>query len=166
MANITISRELEHLGLLPKDAPVLFLVPVALVAWSDGHADMTEIEALASKHATLECDGDVLCISERARQFLYYNFVYQRPTEAMRKQTLALLAELLDTTAPDKAMKVRDMIAMMCIEMAHSTGKGLLGMVWKLDDDEKLTILDIAHALKIYESAEARRKLAEIGIGT
>ena len=164
MQNSKIDIQLDELGLQPEDAEALFLAPMALVAWADGKADMTELETLASKHSVRNCPENVLCISERARKFIYYNFVYTRPRKELEEKVINLLKEIMDGSSAERNNQMRDMITGMCLAVAKSSGSGLLGFIKKLDKREKEAMRQLVEKLRLQEGAKASQMLKEAGI--
>ncbi len=164
MSKTSIAVQLNELGLQAEDAKALLLAPVAVVAWADGEADMTELETIASKHATRNCTEDVLCISESARQFIYYNFVYTRPPRDLQEKVLALLRRILDSGAAERNRQLRDAVTAMCLEVAKSSGSGLLGFIRKLDKKEKEAMRQLVEKLQLQDGNEAPQMLKEAGV--
>lgn len=158
MSSQSLNDELAELGLEPRDRAALLLVPMAAIAWADGKADMAELDAIAEKHCPPESsvrEEGVLPLTEKARQFLNTKLLYQKPDEAFVARLVGLLLELLDETTGDTAVRKRDQIAGMCIDVADRSG-GFLGLFGRVSPAEKKAMQDLFETLRLYEGSRAR----------
>jgi hypothetical protein len=105
---------------------VLFLVPLAAVAWAEGQPGSAELVAIASHHARGRCAEELGCFSAEARQFFYYHFVYGRPSAALVGLALLLLARFLAEMPPEAAGRTVAMVRAACEDVARSAGGGVL----------------------------------------
>ena len=158
-----LDTELARLGLSGDDAQALFLVPAALVAWADGHVDMKELETLASRHRPADCQGAMVCLSDRGRQFLYHHFIYVKPDHETITNTLRLVSAMLDLLPEDRAQRYREAIAAMCVDVARSSGSGLLSFFTKISADERAVIRQVAVILRLLDNAEIAQLLGGSG---
>jgi len=160
---MNVTEELVRLGLREGDGSMLFLVPMAIVAWADGTAEMDELWQIADYHAEKHCEANMICLSEEARQYYYYNLIYQRPDEELQTHLINLLAQVLDELPEKKATKMRDVITSMCVKVAGSAG-GILGLFRKISCKEKQAIGALVAVLKLREGTEANKQLADVDI--
>lgn len=149
--NLNLSGALGEMGLAPEDVNALFLVPAAMVAWADGEADMKELDAIAETHRCDCTEGDCLCLSEAARQFLYYNFVYQHPTAELLRSALGCLGAYLLAQPKDKADRLRLLMFSVAMDVARSSGRGVLRRLGSVGLTEKLAIANVAGALGFHD---------------
>jgi len=138
----------ELLDVLKSDdaEAVLLLIPLALVAWADGDADMKEIWAIADHHVKNSCHGATLCLSEDGRRFFYDTFVYRKPNPALVEYALDLLEAHLERLAQDRAEAYRKLIFDMCDDVAKSSG-GILGL-HKVSGQEKQVVAALRSHLR------------------
>ena len=160
-----VASELEELGLSPDDVGALFLVPGAVVAWADNHADMNELETIASRHAHADCGEDMICVSEEARQIIYYHFVYQYPDKYMLEKACRIIHGLIKSCSTEEERnRIRKFIADVCVDVARSSGDGLLGFLNRIDPNEKQVISNFTHNIELRKSSEAAEILQELGL--
>lgn len=160
---IDLDGGLRELGLEPKDVHALLLVPAAAVAWADGEADMKEIEAMAETHACDCEEGNCLRLVESARKFVYFNFVYQRPKPELLRAALSCLSVYLFSLPTEKAGRLRRLIFSVALDVATSSGTGVLGRRQSVGVTEKMAIANMAGALGFHD-IPTLEKLIEEGL--
>ena len=147
---VDLDECLRQLGLAPNDVNALFFVPAAVVAWADGEAEIKELEAIAAKHRR-DCDeGNCLCLSESARQFVYYHFAYQRPKPELMRVALRCLSLYLLAQTQEKADRLRELVLAVAVDVARSARTGLLSGRG-VDLAEKLALANMAGALGFHD---------------
>lgn len=72
--------ELEEITAIETGRAILFLVPLAVTAWVDREPVLEELMAIAGNHSEERCGQQLGCLSDEARQFFYYQFVYRKPS--------------------------------------------------------------------------------------
>ncbi|OPZ23742.1 MAG: hypothetical protein BWZ02_03105 [Lentisphaerae bacterium ADurb.BinA184] len=162
-----IVAELAKLGLGAQDGSVLLLVPMALVAWADGQADIEEMDAIAAKHCTPGGrtggkGGCTLRLSETARKFYYRDFVYAEPDHKMAAHLIVLLRHMLSAAPKEKADEWRVLVTQTCLEVARSSG-GFLGMA-TISAREREVIEGLVARLGLSRTPEAHALLDEAGV--
>lgn len=125
---------------------VLLLIPLALVAWADGNADMKELWAIATHHARKSCSGKTLCLSEDGYRFFYDTFVYRKPDSTLADYALDLLEGHLERLSTEKADAFRQLIFDMCNDVAKSSG-GVFGL-HKVSGREKQVVAALRSHLR------------------
>lgn len=149
--NVDLDSALREMGLAATDINALFLVPAAAVAWADGEADMKELEAIAETHRCDCEEGECLRLSESSRQFVYHNFVYQRPKPELLRAALGCLAAYLILLPKEKADRLRLLMFAVAMDVERSSRKGVLGRLRSVGESEKLAIANMAGALGFYD---------------
>jgi hypothetical protein len=147
----SVLSEFRKWGLDREDLPVLLLIPMAEVAWADGHADAKEIDAIIDRHAPdtgLITGPDAFTLAESARQFLYRKFVYVKPDQELVAKAVRLLGDWLNEMAPADADRVRRLIVAMCFEVAERSG-GFLGLFGRISADEARVLRNLFVRLHI-----------------
>lgn len=147
----SVLSELRKWGLDREDLPVLLLIPMAEVAWADGHADEKEIDAIIDRHspdAVRKAAPDTFTLTEAAREFLYKKFVYVKPDPALTVKAISLLAKWFDEMDEADAARARHLVVAMCFEVAESSG-GFLGLFGRISDDEARVLRNLFTRLHV-----------------
>lgn len=159
MLAFNFDERLQDLGIDEDDYGVLLLVPASAVAWADGESDMRELETIARRH---QCDceeADCLCVSEKARQFLYYNFVYRKPDAALLRKAMNCLRVFLALQEEKAADRLRWLTFEICLDVAKSSGGSLLSK--GLDQKEKLVLANIGGALGFHDMEQLEKAMSK-----
>lgn len=131
----TTEEKLTNLTSSPDGRAILFLTPLAVVAWMDGEPEMDELITLAGHHAGERCGEKLGCLSDEARQFFYFHFVYGRPSAQLVGLSLTLLAKALSKLPSKETAQTVEQLLTACGEVARTSGGGLLhGAVSEAED--------------------------------
>jgi hypothetical protein len=111
----------RELGYAPEKLPLLFLVPFVQVAWAEGFVQASEQKAILRLAANLKINADH---SDYDRLLGWFN---ERPSEEFFDRSIEGLRELLERIPPEQAARLRTMLQLGCVEVAHAAGDiGLL----------------------------------------
>jgi hypothetical protein len=142
MNDAELRAELQELGIDDESWRVIALLPLVQVAWADGsvhRAESRAIEQIAAKHGLLVGDGPAIL----------HGWLVHPPTEsyvARGRKVLVALARrrnLLDGEADPIGTLLE-----YCARIAASAG-GLFGVLWSVDEREKMAIQEIAEGLSL-----------------
>jgi hypothetical protein len=164
MKDADIIAGLNELGLTVRDQGVLLLVPMAMVAWADGDADVDEMEAIAGRqcNAPNSAEKCVMDIGDSGRKFLRNHFIYRKPDPELCDKLLGLMQESLALLPDERASIYRDLVAEMCADVAHASG-GILGIA-TVSAAEKQVLADLADRLKLRLGLKASDILNDLGV--
>lgn len=142
---------------------IMFLTPLAVVAWVDGEPEMDELMTIAGHHASERCEEEMGCLSEEARQFFYYNFVYKRPSTHLVGVSLTLLARALSRLHAEESDEVMELISRACDEVARITGGGFLKN--RASREEDAAIIEMLKFVRPRRISTARELAEALGFG-
>ncbi len=162
MKDASANAALKSVGLSTADQGVLLMVPMALVAWADGDADVDEMEAIARRQcrahgSTGSC---VMDITDSGQKYFYNHFMYRQPNEELADKMVDILADVLSALPDEKAGKLRALITEMMVDVAKVSG-GFLG-IGRIAAAEREMIQNISERLKLRLDPDAYGLLDEI----
>jgi hypothetical protein len=101
---------------------ILFLTPLAIVAWVEGAPDLDELVEIAAHHARGRCREELGCLSSQARRFFYFHFVYGRPSPSLVGRSLTLLAKALSKLPEGDVPRLMKLLSSACNDVARTGG--------------------------------------------
>ena len=104
---------------------ILFLAPLAVVAWVEGEPNLDELIEIAAHHTRGRCREELGCLSGEARRFFYFHFVYGRPSSSLVGRSLMLLAKALSKLPEGHVPRRMKLLSSACNDVA-CTGSGPL----------------------------------------
>lgn len=132
--DLSLAERIKALGFSGESAGVFDLLPLVHVAWADGTVQKGEraaiLRVLEARGVTSGSEGFVLMES----------LLEEQPSDEYMAQSLAVLKELVG--AGGRSAEIVD----LCQQVASAAG-GFLGLVGKVDDQERALIDQIAHQL-------------------
>lgn len=148
-----IMRSLVELGHTRETIPLLYLMPMVQVAWSDGSISKRErglILEVAASHG-LQADSPA---HQQLRDWLD-----EKPSEEFLMKTLCLMAVILDSLPPDKQQISRRDLASYCTQVAEAQGSllGRIGIGSNISTEERTLLDRVAAELEHHHEIAARR---------
>jgi Tellurite resistance protein TerB len=133
--------ELQELGFTRETAPLVYLAPLAQVAWADGRVGETERESiLAAARARGVAEGV-------PADNMLADWLDARPAETFFERALRLMGAMLRSLPPDQRdTQKRDLISASA-RVAEAAG-GVLGFGNKVSKDEQEVIARITAELE------------------
>lgn len=149
-------EELGDLGITSENYRVLSLLPLVLVAWSDGkvqHAEHAKILELARSGGFLGGGESILT-----------NWLREEPTDEYYRKGFSILTELARRErglgSDINAETLQDLVDLSS-DVASAAG-GLFGKVWTVNDAEKTAIDNVATLLEIDDGQSWKELLEDL----
>jgi hypothetical protein len=150
IADEEILATLQELGYTRETVKLLYLIPLAQVAWASG--GVTEREREMALEAAILCG---IVEGSREHQQLA-SWLDERPEQEFFDQTLRVIRDVTETLPPEKRESGRKSLVTFCINIAAASG-GILGFGNKISDAEQTVIERIATELETSHRDSARQ---------
>lgn len=144
------------LGLEESTLPVLKVMPLVYVAWSDGELQVQERDAILATAPRLAIDTE-------EQLAILHAWLEQRPSEDFFRAGLHTLAYLLASLDEQAGQRAADDVAEFCALVAQAAG-GLAGHRERIDPAEAIAMREVVMQLRLasrQSSRDALRKLLE-----
>lgn len=150
IADEEILATLHELGYTRETVRLLYLIPLAQVAWASG--SVTERECEMTLEAARLCG-----IIEGSREHQQLTaWLDERPEQEFFDQTLRVIRDVTESLPPEKRESGRKSLVTFCINIAAASG-GILGFGNKISDAEQTVIERIAAELETSHQDAAKQ---------
>lgn len=140
--SIQVCEKARELGYAPSELPMLLLVPFVKVAWAEGFVQTKEQKAI------LNFAENFRIVPEHPNYGRLLGWFEERPTDEFFARSIEDLSALLASIPPKQAARLRSILQLGCLEVAHASGDiGLLRGRSNVRREEREALLHIGERL-------------------
>jgi hypothetical protein len=135
-----VNALIEH-GIRMETLPILHLVPLFQVAWSDGEIQSEERDLLVAAAEEANIDPGT------AAYDMFHKMLKGPPPTEIYEAALTYVHLILSSMSDEEADSKREDLQALAVTVAHASGK-LLGLFGGVQEEERLVLKTIASRLQ------------------